>query len=567
MDFLLEYLTQLGVSTILSFPRVFVGDYPESRYEKLAPELIAKLPNLKKIRDKLTPEQLAEVIRRERIPFDELLEMRSGRTKKYIDPTTGDFVPFTSEKTLPSNYQDITLNLDPVFGFALPNSSWAGPMWSGGRFLKPGETLSPVDLSVLPSDQIDLISRRHDIHYALIATIPDEIERDNLKKIANSIYALSLWQENDFPKEQNEVGEFYYRLVQQVIPSIISFASVYSTVTNNYANNYAALLRVYQELVQPIAGLALPLGNPRPIAPSQTFGTVQFDAPVGGLRPPEGMRPLGPANVYSPSIVRNLYLQTINTPESQLFSNPAVQDTLNLPEIERRLLRIGDLAVNNEIPIPQLNRMIDQELRELDVVFRTAPTREMPTYQDVISSESWQQLLGNTDFWKSLGIIYLISNTFSYLAERQLDRRSRDDIMFRQMILNSNIDYRRAHPLWTRLAEVVFRLDFGFSIPYNKLSNETINLYIEAIDPPIPDDPIVKAVRKYQESQDILVDSNDEVYPSDAVKPAEIETGQVNLNFSQPLIRRDEFQVLNQGFQLMKNIFMTNQSDIEAIMF
>lgn len=558
MDFIIGYLTQLGISTVLSAPRIFIGDYPESRYEEIAPALVDKLPNLKALRNKLTVEQLREVSNRERIPFDELYNWRTGNTlKKHVDPTTGDFVPFTSEKAIPSLYQDVRINFDHGMAFALPNSNWAGPLWSGGRFLKPGETLTEMDLAVLPSDQVDMISRRHDIHYALIATIPDDEERDELKKIANSIYALSLWQENDFPKETNEIGSWYYRFVQQVLPTVIGISNIYNTVTSNYQQNFETLLRTYQDLNAIV-----------PMAPRN----LNLDAPVGSSVMSDIVLNGNPVRFIRGEAFRQLYIDSVvnNDPNyGAMFRNPAIRDALQIPEIENRLVRIGELASNTTTPVNQLNAMIDTELRSVDLLMRSDVNMEnLPSYRDVISSEAWAGLLNNKEFWKSLGLMTLLSATFSYLAERQLDRKSRDDIEFRNRILGANIDYRRAHPLWNRLAEVTFRLDFGFGIPYHKLSDDQINLYISALEPPIPDDPIVAAVRKYQKQENIELEEpvvEKSTAPGFSEKEAAFtqddqypETGQSNLirpDFSEEEMERAAFI----GYKLMKEYFTINQ--------
>jgi len=48
--------------------------------------------------------------------------------------------------------------------------NYGGPGYSGGRFLRPDEHISPADLRVPPTDKLDALFRAHDIRYALGAT-------------------------------------------------------------------------------------------------------------------------------------------------------------------------------------------------------------------------------------------------------------------------------------------------------------------------------------------------------------------------------------------------------------
>lgn len=150
-----------------------------------------------------------------------------------------------------------------------------------------------------------------------------------------------------------------------------------------------------------------------------------------------------------------------------LFQSTEFRQLFQLDQVDASLERIGSIALDNpNVPIPELNRMIDREIELLDARLRTNANLS-PDLNSIISTESWLGLLKNPEFWLNMALIFAVNRTFNYLAERQLDRRSQEDIAFRNLITGSNINYRQAHPLWNRLAEVTFRLDLGLVFPIN----------------------------------------------------------------------------------------------------
>lgn len=112
---------------------------------------------------------------------------------------------------------------DDIYPIAI-HGRWTGPLFSGNRRMSRGDVLTVEDLEVNPTDDLDAISKAHDIMYALAGSEKDEIKRKNAYKLADKIYVDKV----------DNMGVDYFMLA---IDSLWTLYNIYTT-TNSIIDIY-----------------------------------------------------------------------------------------------------------------------------------------------------------------------------------------------------------------------------------------------------------------------------------------------------------------------------------------
>lgn len=157
-------------------------------YEQRRDEILKKNKALKRLRDRLTPEELAEIEQRERPFFNDLIKKSRGppptdfSLAKFVDP-----FGFLTKKQGDKTEAQITKS-----SFSLTNDTYAGPAYTG---LKHGDAKfipTRKDFAVLTPNSTSHASRIHDLYFTLIGAVKDPGKRERLRKLANQYYSAQL---------------------------------------------------------------------------------------------------------------------------------------------------------------------------------------------------------------------------------------------------------------------------------------------------------------------------------------------------------------------------------------
>lgn len=180
------------------------------RYPGLASKGVEELirrrfppPRQESLPKSFTRQQQQEVILRETLPAEGgliggLTDVTVGRVKKFFGG-------------------------DDIYPIAI-HGRWTGPLFSGNRRMARGDLLTVEDLEVNPTDDLDAISKAHDIMYALAGSERDEIKRKNAYKLADKIYVDKV----------DNMGVDYFMLA---IDSLWTIYNIYTT-TNSIIDIY-----------------------------------------------------------------------------------------------------------------------------------------------------------------------------------------------------------------------------------------------------------------------------------------------------------------------------------------
>lgn len=571
MDAITAYAIELGINTLLRLPRIYVGGYPKETYDDLAPQLLRKLPQLERLRSKLTPDQLHEVVQRERVVFDALTQERKKKLK------VGTFLGDTdfAMPNQPHPMTDFRINSFLPLSFAAPNANWEGPGYGAGRFFRPDEKFTSADLAILPTSSTDLAAHDHDIRYALITSIPDEAQRAKLKESADAIFHLQIYNAEDLdPKLPNEIGDWYYKFVNDVLPKALAIIDIAYLSATHYAFAEEQLGNILKTVSRSAVRSLVPYYTQQ--GATNIHSTFSLDEPLSNSYLSMVTRHGIGAHIQvsQQHELTNFYLNSLSTPGRSeydfIFRNQGVRDALALPDIERSLLRIADLREAPGIPLPQANRLIQAEVRNierlmgptfpeavaisdaallnqpmvggvptpvaeqwLDTVNTRVATHE-PRARDIITrTEVAKRLLKDVDFWKSIAVTVALDVTINWIAKRGLSEEALSNPEFRKNVSETQTPYYRSHPFFSRLTEFASRSGLIGSLGHVEYTLPEVTELINAILFPVKDDPTVLAVENYFSGKP-LSDEADEITPAVAASETEIQNGVSSAGISLP---------------------------------
>lgn len=175
-------------------------------YEGRRDEILKKNKALKRLRDKLSPEELQEIEQRERPFFNDLIKKSRGPAptdlslSKFIDP-----FGFLSKKQGDATEARVTGS-----SFSLTNDTYAGPNYVGLKHGDAKKVPRRKDFAVLTPNSTAHASRIHDLYFTLIGGIKDPEKRQRLRKLVNQYYSAQLASGiKNRNKEQKGVLELY----------------------------------------------------------------------------------------------------------------------------------------------------------------------------------------------------------------------------------------------------------------------------------------------------------------------------------------------------------------------
>jgi len=159
-------------------------------YESRKAEILAKNKSLKRLRDKLSPEDLAEIEARERPFFDSLIEKSQDKPYEFSFKNILDPFSFVSGK----DKQDQTESKLSKTAFSLTNDTYAGPNFVGNKMADAKFIPGIKDFSVLTPNSTSYASRIHDLLFTLIGGVKDPEKRQEFRKLTNQYYSAQLSQ-------------------------------------------------------------------------------------------------------------------------------------------------------------------------------------------------------------------------------------------------------------------------------------------------------------------------------------------------------------------------------------
>jgi len=493
--------------------------FQEKSYEEWRAELLPKLPTLSKLRASLSAEELATVIERERKVFDgikranDYKQPANERVGTLVDPFAVDMGnPFSSERetatkdsfgtVLSKLIRGDTSSLD---SFKIGDSNYAGPSYGGARFLGKGEKFNKADLAVLPVNDLDLYSRDHDIRYQLISGVQDSDLRKRLTQKANEIYHAQIYSSDQLPLDKGDLKPYVDKLIEwfpTVLSSLETYSKVSGFVDESQRSIEAEALRQYdpERLTQAL-----------PETQRMYLDDVRrrWNIPVGGNPDAqrlldEGYHPMGVAantrmeqEVFRDRMFEGLMASGI---PNVILSDPNVSSAFRVADVLRSLKHIRAAQAAGDWTV--VNHMRNELYQSFNVgdIFNPDDWSRLPTPNQIVNRATIRETLGNPKTWAYLGLQAGVSMIEQYVINKRLQGVTKEglsqDPVFVKMVGDLIPDYKRGNELHKVLAELIFRQGFGADVEYQALTPQEVEMYVNALEIGIPDDPVVATLLK-----------------------------------------------------------------------